>query len=143
MSDSDDSDDQFNFKSTDNFDLKQEQKETQISNEQHFHLLIYEHQVQLYNLSNFRSQILAIKAGNMLSALIYDKILTSSSIITGNLSEGQMINYLQVDIDHLGFIFFFAPMKLFNSSFSLDNICTWFFNSLFSFCNEFIVFCKF
>ena len=39
MSDSDDSDDQFNFKSTDNFDLKQEQKETQISNEQHFHLL--------------------------------------------------------------------------------------------------------
>ena len=39
MSDSDDSDDQFNFKSTDNFDLKQEQKETQISNEHHFHLL--------------------------------------------------------------------------------------------------------
>jgi len=64
----------------------------------------------LQNHSNFRSQILAIKAGNMLSALIYDKILTSSSIITGNLSEGQMINYLQVDIDHLGFIFFFAPM---------------------------------
>ena len=62
----------------------------------------------LQNHSNFRSQILAIKAGNMLSALIYDKILTSSSIIKGNLSEGQMINYLQVDIDHLGFIFFFC-----------------------------------
>ena len=64
----------------------------------------------LQNHSNFRSQILAIKAGNMLSALIYDKLLTSSSIIAGNVSEGQMINYLQVDIDHLGFIFFFAPM---------------------------------
>ena len=64
----------------------------------------------LQNHSNFRSQILAIKAGNMLSALVYDKLLKSSSIIMGNLSEGQMINYLQVDIDHLGFIFFFAPM---------------------------------
>ena len=64
----------------------------------------------LQNHSNFRSQILAIKAGNMLSALVYDKLLKSSSIIAGNLSEGQMINYLQVDIDHLGFIFFFAPM---------------------------------
>ena len=64
----------------------------------------------LQNHSNFRSQILATKAGNMLSALIYDKLLTSSSIIAGNVSEGQMINYLQVDIDHLGFIFFFAPM---------------------------------
>ena len=64
----------------------------------------------LQNHSNFRSQILAIKAGNMLSALIYDKLLTSSSIIAGDVSEGQMINYLQVDIDHLGFIFFFAPM---------------------------------
>ena len=64
----------------------------------------------LQNHSNFKSQILAIKAGNMLSALVYDKILRSSSVIAGNISEGQMINYLQVDIDHLGFIFFFAPM---------------------------------
>ena len=35
----------------------------------------------LQNHSNFRSQILAIKAGNMLSALVYDKLLKSSSII--------------------------------------------------------------
>ena len=26
---------------------------------------------------------------------------------SGDLSEGKMINYLQVDIDHLGFVFFF------------------------------------
>ena len=39
MSGSDDSDDEFNFKSKDNFDLKQEEKETKISNEQHLHLL--------------------------------------------------------------------------------------------------------
>ena len=62
------------------------------------------------NHSNYRSQILAIKAGNMLSALIYDKLLKTSSIYSGDLNEGQMINYLQVDIDHLGFVFFFAPM---------------------------------
>ena len=64
----------------------------------------------LQNHSNYRSQILAIKAGNMLSALIYDKLLNTSSIYNGDLNEGQMINYLQVDIDHLGFVFFFAPM---------------------------------
>ena len=39
MSGSDDSDDEFNFKSKDNFDLKQEEKETKISNEQHLTLL--------------------------------------------------------------------------------------------------------
>ena len=64
----------------------------------------------LQNHSNYRSQILAIKAGNMLSALIYNKLLNASSIYSGDLNEGQMINYLQVDIDHLGFVFFFAPM---------------------------------
>ena len=46
----------------------------------------------------------------MLSALIYNKLLNTSSIYSGDLNEGQMINYLQVDIDHLGFVFFFAPM---------------------------------
>ena len=39
MSDSEDSDDQFNFESKDNFDLKQEQKETMISNEHHYRVL--------------------------------------------------------------------------------------------------------
>ena len=64
----------------------------------------------LQNHSNYRSQLLGIKAGNMLSALIYDKLLNTSSVYNGDLNEGQMINYLQVDIDHLGFVFFFAPM---------------------------------
>ena len=64
----------------------------------------------LQNHSNYRSQVLGIKAGNMLSALIYDKLLNTSSIYSGDINEGQMINYLQVDIDHLGFVFFFAPM---------------------------------
>ena len=64
----------------------------------------------LQNHANYRSQVLAIKAGNMLSALIYNKLLNASSIFLGDLSEGQMINYLQVDVDHLGFVFFFAPM---------------------------------
>ena len=39
MSDSEDSDDQFNFQSKDNFDTLQEEKETKISNEHHFRLL--------------------------------------------------------------------------------------------------------
>ena len=38
------------------------------------------------NHSNYRSQILAIKAGNMLSALIYDKLLKTSSIYSGDLN---------------------------------------------------------
>ena len=39
MSESDDSEDQFNFTSKENFDLQQEEKETMISNEHHFRLL--------------------------------------------------------------------------------------------------------
>ena len=66
----------------------------------------------LQNHSNYQSQILAIKAGNMLSSLIYDKLLKIASVYTGDLSEGQMINYIQVDVDHLGFVFYMAPMTL-------------------------------
>ena len=39
MSESEDSEDQFNFESKDNFDLQQEEKETKISNEHHFRLI--------------------------------------------------------------------------------------------------------
>jgi hypothetical protein len=39
MSDSEDSDDIFNFQSKINFDLEQEEKETMISNDQHFKVL--------------------------------------------------------------------------------------------------------
>ena len=102
------------FKANDAIDDNESTDTTKIRNKIYLYAAIFLINkislIFLQNHSNFRSQILAIKAGNMLSALIYDKLLTSSSIIAGNVSEGQMINYLQVDIDHLGFIFFFAPM---------------------------------
>ena len=102
------------FKANDEIDESEQMDNTNIRNKIYLFSAIFLINkislIFLQNHSNFRSQILAIKAGNMLSALIYDKLLTSSSIIAGNVSEGQMINYLQVDIDHLGFIFFFAPM---------------------------------
>ena len=102
------------FKANDEIDETEHRDNTKIRNKIYLFSAIFLINkislIFLQNHSNFRSQILAIKAGNMLSALIYDKLLTSSSIIAGNVSEGQMINYLQVDIDHLGFIFFFAPM---------------------------------
>ena len=102
------------FKANDGKEESEETDNTKIRNKIYLYSAIFLINkitlIFLQNHSNFRSQILAIKAGNMLSALIYDKLLTSSSIIAGNVSEGQMINYLQVDIDHLGFIFFFAPM---------------------------------
>ena len=66
----------------------------------------------LQNHTIYRSQILAINAGNMLSALIYDKLLKIASVYSGDLSEGQMINHIQVDVDHLGFVFFYTPMTL-------------------------------
>ena len=102
------------FKTNDIIDDSESNNVTKIRNKIYLYAAIFLINkislIFLQNHSNFRSQILAIKAGNMLSALVYDKLLKSSSIIMGNLSEGQMINYLQVDIDHLGFIFFFAPM---------------------------------
>ena len=66
----------------------------------------------LQNHSIYLCEMLGYDSGNMLSALIYDKILNSSLVVSGDTSEGQMINFLQVDIDTLGFLFFFAPMTL-------------------------------
>ena len=60
----------------------------------------------------FNSQILGINAGNMLSALVYEKIMRTSAFLKGNLSEGEMINYIQIDIDTLGFVFFYAPLTV-------------------------------
>ena len=64
------------------------------------------------NHSIYRCDILGYNSGNMLSALIYEKVLNSALVVAGDASEGQMINFLQADIDTLGFLFFFAPMTL-------------------------------
>lgn len=63
----------------------------------------------------FNSQILGINAGNMLSALVYEKILRTSAFLKGNLSEGEMINYIQIDIDTLGFVFFLCSFNCYCS----------------------------
>jgi len=102
------------FRENDNLEDDIEKTPSKIKNRIYFYSIFFLINkislIFLQNHSNYRSQVLAIKAGNMLSALIYDKLLRVASIYSGDLSEGQMINYLQVDVDHLGFVFFFAPM---------------------------------
>ena len=66
----------------------------------------------LFHHTMFKSQILGINAGNMLSALVYEKIMRTSAFLKANLSEGEMINYIQIDIDTLGFVFFYAPLTI-------------------------------
>ena len=58
------------------------------------------------------SQIVGTKAGNMLSALVYEKIMRTAIFLKNQISEGEIINYIQVDIDTLGFVFFYAPLTI-------------------------------
>ena len=58
------------------------------------------------------SQIVGTKAGNMLSALIYEKMMRTAIFLKNQISEGEIINYIQVDIDTLGFVFFYAPLTI-------------------------------
>ena len=66
----------------------------------------FHHQVQ------FISQILGVKAANAVTALIYDKVTKTSIFIKSQISEGEILNFIQVDSEKLNFLFTSLPKIL-------------------------------
>lgn len=58
------------------------------------------------------SQILGSRVSSSLNALIYDKILISSQFTRNDINKGEMINFIQSDIETLNFLFFYGPQSL-------------------------------
>ena len=85
----------------------------------------FHHQVK------FISSLLGVKAANAVTALIYDKVTKTSIFIKSQISEGEILNFIQVDSEKLNFLFT-----------SLPKILTVPFNLLVSFYALFIFFGK-
>ena len=66
----------------------------------------FHHQVQ------FISQTLGVKAANAVTALIYDKVTKTSIFIKSQISEGEILNFIQVDSEKLNFLFASLPKIL-------------------------------
>ena len=58
------------------------------------------------------SQILGKRVSASLSALIYDKILTTTMFVRNDINKGELINYIQSDVETLNFLFFYGPHTL-------------------------------
>ena len=58
------------------------------------------------------SQILGKRVSASLSALIYDKVLTTSMFVRNDINKGELINYIQSDVETLNFLFFYGPQSL-------------------------------
>ena len=63
----------------------------------------FHHQVK------FQSEIMGVKAYNAVAALIYDKVTKSSVFIKNQISEGEILNFVQVDAEKLNFLFTSLP----------------------------------
>ena len=59
--------------------------------------------------TKFNSEISGARAENAVSALIYDKITKSSIFIKNQISEGEILNYIQVDAEKLNYLFTSLP----------------------------------
>lgn len=57
----------------------------------------------------FQAQILGVKAANAVTALIYDKVIKTSIFIKSQISEGEILNFIQVDTEKLNFLFTSLP----------------------------------
>ena len=66
----------------------------------------FHHQVK------FISQALGFKAANAVTALIYDKVTKTSIFIKSQISEGEILNFIQVDSEKLNFLFASLPKIL-------------------------------
>jgi len=64
---------------------------------------IFHHQVK------FNSEISGVKAENAVSALIYEKVTKSSIFIKNQISEGEILNFIQVDSEKLNYLFTSLP----------------------------------
>ena len=63
----------------------------------------FHHQVK------FNSEISGVKAENAVAALIYDKVTKSSIFIKNQISEGEILNFIQVDSAKLNYLFTSLP----------------------------------
>ena len=52
---------------------------------------------------------MGVKSANAVAALIYDKVTRSSIFIKNQVSEGEILNYIQVDSEKLNFLFTSQP----------------------------------
>jgi ABC-type bacteriocin/lantibiotic exporter with double-glycine peptidase domain len=52
---------------------------------------------------------MGVKAANAVAALIYDKVTKSSIFIKNQISEGEILNYIQVDSEKLNYLFSSLP----------------------------------
>ena len=66
----------------------------------------FHHQVK------FRCSLLGVKAANAVTALIYDKVTRTSIFIKSQISEGEILNFIQVDSEKLNFLFTSLPKIL-------------------------------
>ena len=61
------------------------------------------------NQTKFNSEIIGVKAANAVASLIYDKVTKSSIFIKNQISEGEILNYLQIDSEKLIYLFTSLP----------------------------------
>ena len=63
----------------------------------------FHHQVK------FNSEISGVKAANAVAGLIYEKITKSSVFLKNQISEGEILNFIQVDAEKLNYLFTSFP----------------------------------
>ena len=63
----------------------------------------FHHQVK------FNSEISGVKAANAAAALIYEKVMKSSVFLKNQISEGEILNFIQVDVEKLNYLFTSLP----------------------------------
>ena len=59
--------------------------------------------------NRYYSQVLGVKVSAALSNMIYDKVLTSALFMRNDINKGELLNYIQVDVETLNFVFFYGP----------------------------------
>ena len=62
-----------------------------------------------HHQTKFLSELMGVKAYNAVTALLYDKIMKTSVFIKNQISEGEILNYIQVDSEKLNFLFTSLP----------------------------------
>ena len=62
-----------------------------------------------YHHTKFNSEISGVRAENAVSALIYDKVTKSSIFMKSQISEGEILNFIQVDAEKLNYLFTSLP----------------------------------
>ena len=62
--------------------------------------------------NRYYSQVLGVKVSAALSNMIYDKVLTSALFMRNDINKGELLNYIQADVETLNFVFFYGPSTI-------------------------------